>query len=160
MIFYIKTQHLIPDTWHSKIRSDVGSNWRLKSSNLKKVIEGVYDYYTDVLSYTLSNYARPDAIRIAEKCDMIELERLLQLILGCAVNCAEKQSYIKQIMCLEESLQQNIMNALQDLESTWQGGSPSRNSLSIANFDSKIVQEERDSLAQKCFEAEKKVIFM
>lgn len=126
-------------------------------SNLKKIIEAVYDYYGDVLNLTLTDYPRPDSQRIAEKCDMIELERLLQLILGCAVNCAEKQSYITQIMCLEESLQQNIMRALQDLETAFQGASPSRSSLSLANFDNKILQEERDTLAQKCFEGEKRI---
>ncbi|XP_055917517.1 protein hook [Eupeodes corollae] len=148
------------ESWLSKIRSDCGSNWRLKMSNMKKVIEGVYDYYTDVLNYTLSEYPRPDAQKIAEKSDMIELERLLQLLLGCAVNCADKQDYITQIMELEESLQQNIMRALQDLESTLQGSSPSRNSISMVNFDFKVLQEERDALAQKCFEAEKKIVLL
>ena len=111
------------------------------------------------MSYSLSDFPRPEAIRIAEKHDVNELGRLLQLILGCAVNCNDKQDYIKQIMCLEESLQQNIMRALQDLESTWQGAgaSMSRNSLSIASFDFKLLQEERDGLAQKCFEHEKRV---
>uniref|UniRef100_A0A0A1X6Y1 Protein hook n=1 Tax=Zeugodacus cucurbitae TaxID=28588 RepID=A0A0A1X6Y1_ZEUCU len=141
-------------SWLSKINS--GINWRLKMSNLKKVVEGVYDFYSDVLSYSLAEFPRPDAQRIAEKCDAGELERLLQLILGCAVNCATGQDYIRQIMCLEESLQANIMRALQDLESTWQGDFPSRTSQSITNFDNKILQEERDALAQKCFEAEKK----
>ncbi|XP_055840212.1 protein hook [Episyrphus balteatus] len=149
-----------PESWLSKVRSDVGSNWRLKMSNMKKVIEGIYDYYTDVLNYTLSDYPRPDAQKIAEKSDMIELERLLQLILGCAVNCADKQDYITQIMELEESLQQNIMRALQDLESTLQGSSPSRNSIAMVNFDFKLLQEERDALAQKCFEAEKKILLL
>ncbi|XP_017471672.1 PREDICTED: protein hook [Rhagoletis zephyria] len=124
-------------------------------SNLKKVIEGVYDYYSDVLSYSLADFPRPDAQRIAEKCDVGELERLLQLVLGCAVNCVAKQDYIRQIMGLEESLQANIMRALQDLESTWQ-----RDCMSIANFDYKILQEERDAFAQKCFETEKKMLLL
>ncbi|CAD6997163.1 protein hook [Ceratitis capitata] len=144
--------------WLSKINA--GINWRLKMSNLRKVIEGVYDYYSDVLSYSLTDFPRPEPQRIAEKCDAGELERLLQLVLGCAVNCPTGQDYIRQIMCLEESLQANIMRALQDLESTWQGDFPSRTSQSITNFDNKILQEERDALAQKCFEAEKKNVLL
>lgn len=27
--------------WNSKIKTDVGHNWRLKVSNLKKILEGV-----------------------------------------------------------------------------------------------------------------------
>lgn len=148
------------DMWLSKIKVDVGANWRLKMSNIKKVIEALYDYYTDVMNYSLAEFPRPDAMRIAEKHDSAELERLLQLILGCAVNCGKKQDYIRDIMLLEESLQANIMKALQDLESSCQGASISRNQLSIANFDSKILQEERDRLAQKCFEMEKKTTLL
>ena len=41
--------------------------------------------------------------------------RLIQLILGCAVNCDAKQQYIEAIMNMEESLQQLIMQAIQEL---------------------------------------------
>lgn len=124
---------------------------------MKKVVERIYDYYTDSLNLNLNEFPKPDAMKIAEKHDTIELGRLLQLVLGCAVNCTKKQDYITQIMELEESLQQNIMKALQDLESFWQGVCSSRSSLYAANFDLKLVQEERDLLAQKCFEIEKQV---
>ncbi|KAH8281412.1 hypothetical protein KR054_000328 [Drosophila jambulina] len=156
------------DSWLSKIKaSAVGSNWRLRMSNLKKVTQSVYDYYSEVLNYSLSDFAKPDLQRIAEKCDLSELERLLQLVLGCAVNCAKKQSYITEIMCLEEELQANIMRALQELESTRTASSPeggvvtslSRSSIS-GMLDSKAVQEERDAMAQKCFETEKKMLLL
>lgn len=150
-----------PDAWLSKIKSDASSsNWRLKLSNLKKVIEALYDYYGDVLHCSLSDFRRPNAMRIAEKFDEAELERLLQLVLGCAVNCAKKQDYIYQIMCLEHILQANLMQVLQELENTWQESTTDvpRNSLTMANFNTKTLQDERDELAQKHFEAEKKVL--
>lgn len=28
-------------SWNTKIKTDVGNNWRLKVSNLKKILEGV-----------------------------------------------------------------------------------------------------------------------
>uniref|UniRef100_A0A1L8DCL3 Protein hook n=1 Tax=Nyssomyia neivai TaxID=330878 RepID=A0A1L8DCL3_9DIPT len=146
------------DLWLSKIKTDGLINWRLKASNLKKVVESVLDYYLDVLSLNLSDVAKPDVSRIAEKADRAELTRLLQLILGCAVNCANKQNYITQIMELEESLQRNIMRALQDLEAAWQEGTcPPLNTLSIQPFDVKALQEERDALAQKCHEMERQI---
>ncbi|XP_064553779.1 protein hook [Drosophila montana] len=157
------------NSWLSKIKSSaVGSNWRLRMSNLKKVVEGVYEYYSDVLNYTLQHdFVKPDVQAIAEKCDLSELERLLQLVLGCAVNCAKKQSYICEIMCLEEELQANIMRALQELESstrqTTEGGvvsSLSRNSLSGMLDGNAKALEERDAMAQKCFETEKKMLLL
>lgn len=157
------------NSWLSKIKSSaVGGNWRLRMSNLKKVVEGVYEYYSDVLNYTLQHdFVKPDVQAIAEKCDLSELERLLQLVLGCAVNCAKKQSYICEIMCLEEELQANIMRALQELESstrqTTEGGvvsSLSRNSLSGMLDGNAKALEERDAMAQKCFETEKKMLLL
>ncbi|SPP86209.1 protein hook [Drosophila guanche] len=154
------------DLWLSKIKaSAVGINWRLRMSNLKKVTQSLYEYYSEVLNYTLSDFVKPDVQRIAENCDLVELERLLQLVLGCAVNCAKKQSYITEIMCLEEELQANIMRALQELESSRnaaEGGivtSLSRSSIS-GMLDGKVLQEERDAMAQKCFETEKKMLLL
>ncbi|XP_068140780.1 protein hook [Drosophila tropicalis] len=164
------------DSWLAKIKaSAVGSNWRLRMSNLKKVTQSLYDYYSDVMNYTLSDFVRPDLQLIAEKCDQVELERLLQLVLGCAVNCAKKQSYITEIMGLEEELQANIMRALQELESTGLvagerspissarvgGGSGGAvDSLSRSSLSGKALQEERDAMAQKCFETEKKMLLL
>lgn len=41
--------------------------------------------------------------------------RLLQLILACAVNCDNKQTYIQTIMGMEETVQQAIMEAIQQV---------------------------------------------
>ena len=46
---------------------------------------------------------------------IVDAGRLIQLILGCAVNCDAKQQYIEGIMNMEESLQQLIMQAIQEL---------------------------------------------
>ncbi|XP_039206938.1 protein Hook homolog 3 isoform X3 [Crotalus tigris] len=42
---------------------------------------------------------------------------MLQLILGCAVNCEQKQEYIQTIMMMEESVQHVVMTAIQELMS-------------------------------------------
>lgn len=34
--------------WVSKIKTDVGHNWRLKVSNLKKILEGVVGEYYNI----------------------------------------------------------------------------------------------------------------
>lgn len=51
-------------------------------SNLKKILESVFEYYGDVLNISLNEFTRPNAMRLAEKNDQNELGRLIQLILG------------------------------------------------------------------------------
>lgn len=172
------------DAWLTKIKTDVAHNWRLKMSNVKKVVEGIFDYYVVVLSIHLSEDARPDAQLLAEHADPVELGRLLQLILGCAVNCNRKQEYITEIMELEEALQRNIMQALQDLEEIWQGATPTSSTINTSpgnnnvpgstsasgtlssvaggvgnnsGLESKHQQDER--LAQRCHEMEQRIAF-
>lgn len=157
-------------------------------SNLKKVVESIIDYYVEVLNITLNDFTRPDVLKIVEKYDRAELAHLLQMILGkqivkremlpiltggfslfpsgCAINCPLKLDYIRQIMELEESLQRNIMQAIQELETVFQGSLASRpgglgaNSLSMSSFDLKTIHEDRDRLAQKCHEADRQIAIL
>ncbi|XP_018566507.1 protein hook [Anoplophora glabripennis] len=118
----------------TKIKRDVGSNWRLRVSNLKKIVEAVVEYYQDVLSQQILEIGRPDVNKIGENSDPVQLAKLLRLILGCAINCDRKQEYITMIMEMEESVQQNIMQAIQQLEEVT--GGPGRSSLSLLIWDS------------------------
>ncbi|XP_060629589.2 protein Hook homolog 1 [Anolis sagrei] len=105
------------NAWLSRIKEDVGDNWRIKASNLKKVLQGITDYYHEFLGQQISEDLLPDLNRISEHSDPVELGRLLQLILGCAVNCEKKQEHIQVIMTLEESVQHVVMAAIQELMS-------------------------------------------
>ncbi|KAJ1170479.1 hypothetical protein NDU88_002355 [Pleurodeles waltl] len=105
------------DSWRNRIKGEVGDNWRIKANNLKKILQGIMDYYHEFLGQQISEFLLPDLNRIAENCDPTELGRLLQLILGCAVNCGKKQEHIKVIMTLEESVQHVVMTAIQELMS-------------------------------------------
>lgn len=78
----IRFDDYFAENWLTKIKEDVGENWRLKVSNLKKVVESIFDYFVDVLNITVNDIIRPDVMRIAEKHDENELGRMLQLILG------------------------------------------------------------------------------
>ncbi|XP_038075290.1 protein Hook homolog 3-like isoform X2 [Patiria miniata] len=103
--------------WYSRIRREVGDSWRIRVSNLKKVLEGILDFYNDVLGQQIRDFKLPDVSKIAERHDLEELGRLLQLVLGCAVNCEHKEEYINVIMGMEESVQHAVMNAIQELMS-------------------------------------------
>lgn len=103
------------ETWLSRIKDEGGTNWRLKVSNLKKILQSIMEYYHDVLGQQVSEEHVPDVCLIGEMGDVNELGRLLQLVLGCAVSCEHKQEHIQQIMTLEESVQHVVMTAIQEL---------------------------------------------
>lgn len=158
-------------TWRAKIKSNVGNNWRLKVSNLKKIVEGMMEYYAECLNQQLSGYVKPDVVKIGEHCDERELRRLLQLILGCAVNCDKKQHYITCIMDMEESVQQAIMQNIQELESNMHGPRLSLGaSFNVESLDvedggdkDRLINElqmaidSRDQLAQRCHELDQQL---
>lgn len=67
----------------SKIKREVGlNNWRLRISNLKKIVEAIVDYYHVALTLQILDIGRPDVVRIGESNDLVELAKLLRLILG------------------------------------------------------------------------------
>uniref|UniRef100_A0A3P8ZYF5 Hook microtubule-tethering protein 1 n=1 Tax=Esox lucius TaxID=8010 RepID=A0A3P8ZYF5_ESOLU len=103
------------ESWLGRIKEDVGNNWRLKMSNLKKILQMMVGYYNEVLSQQIQEFPLPDLTKVAEHSDPVELGRLLQLILGCAVKCERKQEYIQIIMTLEESVQHVVMTAIQEV---------------------------------------------
>ncbi|XP_053609579.1 protein hook [Plodia interpunctella] len=140
-------------TWNSKIKTDVGHNWRLKVSNLKKILEGVVDYHQDILNLSLHEFPRPDVVNIAETADQTDLGRLLQLVLSCAVNCNKKEEYITRIMEMELSCQRSIMQAIQELETLTLG--VNRGSLALDGVDQS--DDMKEALAQKCHELDTKV---
>ncbi|XP_011310305.1 protein Hook homolog 3 [Fopius arisanus] len=156
--------------WRSKIKSDVGTSWRLRVSNLKKIVEAVMEYYSECLNQPLSGYVKPDASKIGELCDSDELRRLLQLVLGCAVNCTDKQKYITRIMGMEESVQQAIMQSIQELEGSMHGAKLSLGaSLNFESLDVgdggqqrllaelQMAVDLKDQLGQRCHELDQQL---
>uniref|UniRef100_A0AAR2KWH9 Calponin-homology (CH) domain-containing protein n=1 Tax=Pygocentrus nattereri TaxID=42514 RepID=A0AAR2KWH9_PYGNA len=112
-----------------------------------------------VLNQQISGFPLPDLVRVAEHADPVELGRLLQLILGCAVKCDRKQEYIQIIMTLEESVQHVVMTAIQELMSKESmahfGTEPPGDvdqQLKKALEDLSEVMAEKDELAQRCQE--------
>ncbi|XP_061423417.1 protein Hook homolog 3-like [Lethenteron reissneri] len=140
-------------TWVTRVRKDVGDSWRLKVSNLKKVLQGIQDYYSEVLGVQVSPACVPDVAAVGEHADHAEMGRLLQLVLGCAINCENKQEHIENIMQLEESVQHVVMAAIQELLSR-EGMGPSV-SMSAADLEALENELKRSMDALQETEAEK-----
>ncbi|XP_030639800.1 protein Hook homolog 3 [Chanos chanos] len=152
------------DSWISRIKSEVGDNWRLKISNLKKILKGILDYNHEVLGQQINDFTLPDVSLIGEHSDAAELGRMLQLILGCAVNCEQKQEYIQTIMMMEESVQHVVMTAIQELMSKETPVSPGNDSYVDLDRQLKKTVEElnealatKEEIAQRCHELDMQV---
>jgi len=102
-------------TWLGKIKADDLSNWRLKVTNLKKILKGILEYNLEVLGITMQGFQMPDVSAIGEHASVEELGRLLQLVLNVAINCEDKHQHIQGIMSMEEDVQQTIKGAIQEL---------------------------------------------
>ncbi|XP_077459360.1 protein Hook homolog 1-like isoform X1 [Stigmatopora argus] len=149
------------DAWLARIKTDVDDNWRLKLNNLKKILQMVLEYYSEVLVQGLSDFPLPDVALAAEDSNPAELGRLLQLVLGCAVRCERKQEYIQIIMTLEESVQHVVMAAIQELlhrETVAPlGGELSGNLEQQLRKALEEVTSEKEALAQRCQELDQQV---
>ncbi|ERE85520.1 putative protein Hook [Cricetulus griseus] len=135
------------ESWLSRIKDDVGDNWRIK-----------------FLGQQISEELIPDLNQITECSDPVELGRLLQLILGCAVNCERKQEHIKTIMTLEESVQHVVMTAIQELMSKEIVSSPAGDTVGELEQQLKRALEElqeavaeKEELKQRCQELDMQV---
>lgn len=112
--------------WLSKIKEHVSSdNWRLRVSNIKKVVEGLTDFYETVILLGPIGVT-PDPLLIGKECDSHELGKLLQLLLGAAVNCDHKEEYIEKIMSLDTTTQLVVKNAIEEIFQPLEG-IPGRN---------------------------------
>ncbi|XP_029914123.1 protein Hook homolog 2 isoform X2 [Myripristis murdjan] len=149
------------ETWLGRIKEESGANWRLKVSNLKKILQSMLEYYHDVLGHQVSDEHLPDVNLIGEMGDVTELGKLVQLVLGCAVSCEKKQEQIQQIMTLEESVQHVVMTAIQELlskEPSSEPGSPE----TYGDFDYQSRKyyflseeaDEKEDLSQRCRDLE------
>ncbi|XP_036258477.1 protein Hook homolog 3 isoform X5 [Molothrus aeneus] len=152
------------ENWLNRIKTEVGDNWRLKVSNLKKILKGILDYNHEILGQQINDFTLPDVNLIGEHADAAELGRMLQLILGCAVNCEQKQEYIQTIMMMEESVQHVVMTAIQELMSKESPVSVGNDAYLDLDRQLKKTTEElnealatKEEIAQRCHELDMQV---
>uniref|UniRef100_A0A7N8XT37 Hook microtubule-tethering protein 1 n=1 Tax=Mastacembelus armatus TaxID=205130 RepID=A0A7N8XT37_9TELE len=142
------------DGWLGRIKTDVEENWRLKGFFSVVLII--------VLGQEISDFPLPDVALVAEHSHPVELGRLLQLVLGCAVRCEHKQEYIQIIMTLEESVQHVVMTAIQEVSEFLDHVSPSSQIRDVtllkkALDDLTELLAEKEALVQRCQELDMQV---
>ncbi|CAH8593314.1 unnamed protein product [Schistosoma curassoni] len=149
------------DEWLQKLNYDAEINWRLKVSNLKKILKAVIEFLNEGIEDRISVQCLPNLQEIAEHENEESTFRLLQLILACAVNCDNKQTYIQTIMGMEETVQQAIMEAIQQLMSTRLSMSDTmdyEDRLCKTVEQCKALLIEKEKLAEQCKNLQQEVL--
>ncbi|XP_054374130.1 protein Hook homolog 2 [Molothrus ater] len=103
------------EAWLGRIRGDTEGSARLKVNNLRQVLQSVLEYWQDVLGQAVGEQHVPDVGAAARHGDPEQLRKLVRLVLGCAVSCERREEHIQRIMTLEESVQHEVMTAIQEL---------------------------------------------
>lgn len=136
-----------------QINEQPGTNWALKSNNLKTLLRAVEQFYTDELGQICHADEIVDPLLIAKESDVHEVAKLTELLLGCAVQCPNKSEYIHPIMQMNASEQASLMHAIENLMHRFQPTSPGaasnasrRNSMAHgASFDEVASQSSMSS---------------
>lgn len=105
------------DKWLDGIKPVApNGSWRLRVSNLKRILQKIHDYDSD---YSDSQFRlsaiNPDVTVIAQNFDPDQISRLIQLILFCAISCDKKQDYIAKIRDLPTQVKQDIKVAIEEI---------------------------------------------
>lgn len=101
---------------------DSDDNWALSSSHIKKILRLLNEYFTNVLHKGIDMSAI-DANAIAKNHNPEALLDLLEVVVGVAVMCEDKNVFIQNIFALEKESQivlkemvENVMHRTYDLE--------------------------------------------
>ena len=73
-------------------------------------------YYSRYLGLVITKEREPVLGLIARVGDKVELEKMLLLVLGCAVTCQGRGRHVKKILELERELKTQILLAVSSLE--------------------------------------------
>ncbi|TGZ72718.1 hypothetical protein CRM22_001911 [Opisthorchis felineus] len=152
--------------WLGQLRTGGHITPIIKIKNLEHIVCAVEAFLAQVPDESILVRPLPNLVSIAEYNAEDEAFRLLQLVLGCAVNCENKSTYIEAIMHLEESVQHVLMEAIQQLMTSsvrlntavsdvFQNNGDGR--LLSAVDDCKRLSFQKEALAQQCHELEKLV---
>lgn len=82
------------------------------NSNVKKILKSLQTYYSDALGKDI-DVSTVDVARITRTCDHDEMISLLELVIGCSVQCENKAYFIQSIFSLGHNAQTFLQGMVQ-----------------------------------------------
>lgn len=77
-------------------------------------MRSLLDFYEDVLRVPSSRLRVPQDKLVAEG-DPADTVKLLELLLGVAVQCQTKETHVQNLMTMEEAVKADLMGSIQNL---------------------------------------------
>ncbi|XP_061097228.1 protein Daple [Conger conger] len=107
-----------PSPSNQRVNKHVNNDVNLRAQNLKIIIRHIKNYYQENLQQ-LVVMNLPNALSISKDPlsarSMEEMNRLLLLMLGCAVQCDRKEEFIEKIKLLDIETQAAIVTHIQEV---------------------------------------------
>lgn len=103
------------DNWLDGIKPvEPDGRWLLRVSNLKRILQKIHDYASDLRSRDRFKFT-PDVAVIAQNFDPNQISQLILLIFFCAISCDKKEEYIERLSHLPTNVQEDIKEAIKKL---------------------------------------------
>lgn len=94
------------------IARHLGDNWALKSSNLRKLIRNLEDFYHEGL-YKDADFDSIPLTAIAKEGDYDGIASLVELVAAASVTCADKGTFVQRILGMTPDNQVEMKNILE-----------------------------------------------
>jgi protein HOOK3 len=109
----LSTFHRAPGYFDpTTIARHLGDNWALKSSNLRKLLRNLQQFYNHGLAKD-ADFDSHNASAIARSSDRAELAGLFELVAAAAVTCDKKAEFVGRIMTLAPDNQIQMKEIIQ-----------------------------------------------
>ena len=108
-------RHSAPDYFDpTTVTRDLGDNWALKSSNLRKLLRNLEVYYHSELDKTSDLFSSLDVSAIAKEADAHGIVSLVELVAAAAVQCEKRGEIVPRIMTMSASGQVEMKAVIED----------------------------------------------
>lgn len=88
--------------------------WSVKLRNLKQVFSRLEAFYTDELEMDCDRIVEDlNLAAIARNQDRTEINKLMELVVGAAISCEQKEMYVSRLSTLSEPSQASLMFFIQ-----------------------------------------------
>lgn len=113
VVLFEVLSEIAPDYFDpATIARDLGDNWALKSSNLRKLLRNLETYYRDALFKT-ADFESVDVSAISRRGDRDAVANLVELVAGAAVSCEGRGEFVGRIMELSPESQMEMKGVIE-----------------------------------------------